>query len=152
MSRTTPRLVLLAATLMLSACNAGPSRAQVALGGAAPFSFAPLVRRVVPAVVNITVTEGQAPAEHPAHADRMADDLVADVARCEIEASAVPDILEQARATSSHSARCVAGRGPEMPSGERIRNAPGERAGSPVQPPTPSPVTGLRAARSAATL
>ena len=35
----------------------------MALGGAAPSSFAPLVRRVVPAVVNITVTEGQAPAE-----------------------------------------------------------------------------------------
>jgi len=63
MSRLTPRTALFAAALLLSACNAGPSRAQGALGGAAPFSFAPLVRRVVPAVVNITVTEAQAPAE-----------------------------------------------------------------------------------------
>ncbi len=63
MSRLIPRTALLAAALLLSACTAGPSRAQGALGGAAPFSFAPLVRRVVPAVVNITVTEAQAPAE-----------------------------------------------------------------------------------------
>ena len=60
MSRLTPRIALVAAVLALSACGAWPSRAQ---GGAAPSSFAPLVRRVVPAVVNITVTEGQAPSE-----------------------------------------------------------------------------------------
>ncbi len=63
MSRLILRTALFAAALLLSACTAGPSRAQGALGGAAPFSFAPLVRRVVPAVVNITVTEAQAPAE-----------------------------------------------------------------------------------------
>ncbi len=63
MSRLIPRTAMFAAALLLSACITGPSRAQGALGGAAPFSFAPLVRRVVPAVVNITVTEAQAPAE-----------------------------------------------------------------------------------------
>ena len=61
MRRPVLRTVLFAAALLASGGAAGPSRAQ--LGGAAPFSFAPLVRRVVPAVVNITVTEAQAPTE-----------------------------------------------------------------------------------------
>ena len=65
MSRFTPRIALFAA-LMLSACSPVPSRAQGVIGGGAPSSFASLVRRVVPAVVNITVTESQAPAETPA--------------------------------------------------------------------------------------
>ncbi len=66
MSRLTPRIALFAAALTLSACSTVPSRAQGVTGGAAPASFAPLVRRVVPAVVNITVTESQAPSETPA--------------------------------------------------------------------------------------
>ena len=62
MSRPLPRLAVCAALLLGSGVS-GVARAQGALGGAAPFSFAPLVRKVVPAVVNITVTEGQAPSE-----------------------------------------------------------------------------------------
>ena len=63
-----PRAVLFALVLLLSGCNAGPLQAQspLRMTSGAPFSFAPLVRRVVPAVVNITVTEAQAPAEAPA--------------------------------------------------------------------------------------
>ncbi len=59
------RSALFAAALLLSGCTAGPLQAQepVRMAVGAPFSFAPLVRRVVPAVVNITVTEAQAPAE-----------------------------------------------------------------------------------------
>ena len=53
------RAVLFAITLL--ACGA-PACAQMPAGGA-PFSFAPLVKRVSPAVVNIAVTEGAAPAE-----------------------------------------------------------------------------------------
>ena len=47
--------------LALLACGA-PACAQAPARGA-PFSFAPLVKRVSPAVVNIAVTEGAAPAE-----------------------------------------------------------------------------------------
>ena len=47
--------------LALLACSV-PALAQVPAGGA-PFSFAPLVKRVSPAVVNIAVTEGAGPAE-----------------------------------------------------------------------------------------
>jgi serine protease Do len=66
MSRLTPRIALFAAALTLTACSAGPSHAQGLMGGGAPATFAPLVRRVVPAVVNITVTESQVPSETPA--------------------------------------------------------------------------------------
>ena len=59
------RPALFVAALLLSGCTSWPSQAQAPLrmASGAPFSFAPLVRRVVPAVVNITVTEAQAPAE-----------------------------------------------------------------------------------------
>ena len=63
----TPRIraVLTATALMLSGCSGFPAQAQPPLraGGAAPFSFAPLVKRVVPAVVNISVTEGRTPGD-----------------------------------------------------------------------------------------
>ncbi len=61
------RAALTATALMLSGCANFPASAQTAgplhAGGAAPFSFAPLVKRVVPAVVNISVTEGRSPTE-----------------------------------------------------------------------------------------
>ncbi len=60
------RAVLAATALVLSGCSNDPARAQ-SLGsraaGAAPQSFAPLVKRVVPAVVNIAVTEGRSPTD-----------------------------------------------------------------------------------------
>lgn len=53
------RAVLVAFALLsgVPACAQSPLRTA----GAAPFSFAPLVKRVSPAVVNISVTEGAAP-------------------------------------------------------------------------------------------
>ena len=57
------RLALFALVLLISGCAAGPGLAQGPLAGplagrgAAPGSFAPLVKRVVPAVVNISVVE-----------------------------------------------------------------------------------------------
>ncbi len=62
------RAALIAMALMLSGCTNFPATAQPAggllrSGGVAPFSFAPLVKRVVPAVVNISVTEGRGPAD-----------------------------------------------------------------------------------------
>ena len=64
MRRPVFRAALFAAALLMAGYASPPAQAQ--MGGAAPFSFAPLVRRVVPAVVNITVTEAQSPAEPPA--------------------------------------------------------------------------------------
>ncbi len=52
------RVLLIAAVM----CAAGCAQAQLPVGRG-PTSFAPLVKRVVPAVVNISVTEGQGPAE-----------------------------------------------------------------------------------------
>ena len=55
------RPLFLATALLIAGCAASvpPVRAQTASGAAhaAPFSFAPLVKKVVPAVVNIAVTE-----------------------------------------------------------------------------------------------
>ena len=58
------------AALIVAGCLAAPALAQtragrneLVQGGPAPFSFAPLVRRVAPAVVNIGVAEAAAPAE-----------------------------------------------------------------------------------------
>jgi serine protease Do len=48
------RAVLMAVTLLLSACAAAPDGASARV---APDSFAPLVKKVLPAVVNIAVTE-----------------------------------------------------------------------------------------------
>ncbi len=48
--------------LAITGCTAA-TQTPFGAGGMAPFSFAPLVKRVVPAVVNISVTEGQAPGE-----------------------------------------------------------------------------------------
>ncbi len=66
----TAHAVLPMAMLLVAGCVAAPASAQprsargdLVQGGAAPFSFAPLVRRVGPAVVNIGVTEAQALAE-----------------------------------------------------------------------------------------
>ncbi|MBC7801573.1 MAG: trypsin-like peptidase domain-containing protein [Gemmatimonadaceae bacterium] len=56
------RAALFATGILLSGCSGFPAQAQ-SLRGAAPFSFAPLVKRVGPAVVNISVTEGRQPAE-----------------------------------------------------------------------------------------
>ncbi len=56
------RAALFATVLLFSGCGAPPNPAQAQSGaafrGAGPISFAPLVRRVVPAVVNIAVIEG----------------------------------------------------------------------------------------------
>lgn len=52
LSPLTRRLALVGLTLALSACSAVPARSRVALE-----SFAPLVKKVLPAVVNIAVTE-----------------------------------------------------------------------------------------------
>jgi len=50
---------LFAVTLLLAGCAATPTLAQTPLvRSGAPMSFAPLVKRVVPAVVNISVIEG----------------------------------------------------------------------------------------------
>ena len=61
------RAVLAATALVLSSCSNDPARAQssgsLRAAGAAPQSFAPLVKRVVPAVVNIAVTEGRSPTD-----------------------------------------------------------------------------------------
>ncbi len=62
------RAALTAMALMLPGCSNFPATAQPAAGslrasGFAPFSFAPLVKRVVPAVVNISVTEGRGAAD-----------------------------------------------------------------------------------------
>ena len=57
-------LRLVRAAIILTAFTvSGCAQAQGVLNGRAPASFAPLVKRVVPAVVNISVTEGQGPAE-----------------------------------------------------------------------------------------
>jgi serine protease Do len=48
------RVVILGALLLITACTAAP---QQAAARAAPESFAPLVKQVLPAVVNIAVTE-----------------------------------------------------------------------------------------------
>ncbi len=61
------RAALTATALVLSGCSNFPARAE-SLGslravGAAPMSFAPLVKRVVPAVVNISVSEGRSPTD-----------------------------------------------------------------------------------------
>ena len=58
------RPALFALALLLSGCAAGPGFAQGPQPGrgAAPASFSPLVKRVVPAVVNIAVIEAGAPA------------------------------------------------------------------------------------------
>ncbi len=56
------RAALFASALLLSGCTAVPSLAQLATR---PGSFAPLVKRVVPAVVNISVIEGQTEAASP---------------------------------------------------------------------------------------
>src|SRR5579875_3554972 len=50
------RAALFATVLLFSGCATPPREAQAQAG--APFSFAPLVKRVVPAVVNIAVIEG----------------------------------------------------------------------------------------------
>ena len=51
---------------MLTGCATHSSLAQGTGGRAgAPFSFAPLVKKVVPAVVNISVVEGSEPAPGP---------------------------------------------------------------------------------------
>lgn len=56
-----PRLALFTLVVLLAGCTAAPTLAQGPLvRGGAPFSFAPLVKRVVPAVVNISVVEGGA--------------------------------------------------------------------------------------------
>ncbi len=52
--RTRAPGALLALVLLLAACAAGP---PVAVARATPDSFAPLVKRVLPSVVNIAVTE-----------------------------------------------------------------------------------------------
>lgn len=58
------RAVLAATALVLSGCSSFPARAESpGLLHAAPQSFAPLVKRVVPAVVNIAVTEGRSPTD-----------------------------------------------------------------------------------------
>ena len=69
----TPRIhaALAVTMLMLSGCANFPAQAQLQAqaplrtAGMAPFSFAPLVKRVVPAVVNISVAEGRGPTETP---------------------------------------------------------------------------------------
>ena len=59
------RLAMVASALLLSGCMAARTPSQLpaagGLGGGAPASFAPLVKRVVPAVVNISVIEGVPP-------------------------------------------------------------------------------------------
>ena len=61
------RAVLAATALVLSGCSNFPARAEslgpLRIAGGAPASFAPLVKRVVPAVVNIAVTEGRSPTD-----------------------------------------------------------------------------------------
>ena len=61
------RAVLAATALVLSGCSNFPARAEslgpLRIAGTAPASFAPLVKRVVPAVVNIAVTEGRSPTD-----------------------------------------------------------------------------------------
>ncbi len=58
---------LAATALVLSGCSNDPARAEslnpLRAAGTAPLSFAPLVKRVVPAVVNIAVTEGRSPTD-----------------------------------------------------------------------------------------
>ena len=58
------RAAVFALAVLLSGCAVPSSLAQLPPGGA-PGSFAPLVKRVVPAVVNISVIEGQAEAAIP---------------------------------------------------------------------------------------
>ena len=54
-----PRSALFGLVLLVAGCVAPPTLAQgPAVRGGAPLSFAPLVKRVVPAVVNISVIEG----------------------------------------------------------------------------------------------
>jgi serine protease Do len=61
------RAVLAATALVLSGCSNYPARAEslgpLRTAGTAPLSFAPLVKRVAPAVVNIAVTEGRGPTD-----------------------------------------------------------------------------------------
>jgi serine protease Do len=65
------RRAAFAAPLLLAGFAARTSVAQGMVGRpGAPFSFAPLVKRVVPAVVNISVVEGSEPAEGSAEARR----------------------------------------------------------------------------------
>jgi len=52
------RAALFASALLLAGCTAPASLAQAPFRAGAPASFAPLVKRVVPAVVNIQVIEG----------------------------------------------------------------------------------------------
>ena len=54
--KPTRRLILIGLATLLSACSAAPARSRVALE-----SFAPLVKQVLPAVVNIAVTETVGP-------------------------------------------------------------------------------------------
>ena len=56
----TPRIraILFASALALAGCTVPATQAQLADARGAPASFAPLVKRVVPAVVNISVIEG----------------------------------------------------------------------------------------------
>ncbi len=59
--RTIRAGLIVVSVVLVSGCTA---QAQLASGASGPpFSFAPLVRKVSPAVVNITVTEGQGPSE-----------------------------------------------------------------------------------------
>src|SRR5579859_1990127 len=53
--RWTPRSVMLVLSLLVSGCAAGDPGSAIAR--AAPQSFSPLVKRVLPSVVNIAVTE-----------------------------------------------------------------------------------------------
>ena len=62
------RPVLLAAALMLCGCTASVAQTGAALRGALP-SFAPLVKRVVPSVVNIAVTENVGGGDTPVPAE-----------------------------------------------------------------------------------
>ena len=51
------RAALIALALLVSGCSPGLAQAPVPVRGGAPFSFAPLVKKFVPAVVNISVIE-----------------------------------------------------------------------------------------------
>src|SRR4051794_8214618 len=62
MPRQITRAALAAVALLAAGCTAPASQAQAPFhGGGAPASFAPLVKQVVPAVVNIQVIEGGGP-------------------------------------------------------------------------------------------
>jgi len=61
------RAALAMTALVVSGCSNFPARAEsvgpLRTASSAPVSFAPLVKRVVPAVVNIAVTEGRSPTD-----------------------------------------------------------------------------------------